>query len=205
MTPCGTRTTTEPKRHPGGRRRPALGKANQRGKMGANPPSKVMVLGIGNLIRADDGFGVHAVQRLEGDARVPREVTLLDGGTHGIELLSYVSEATHLLLLDAIDAGQPAGTPIRLANEELRGLPCGGSVHQLGLADLLATLPLVSATPKEIVLLGVQPGTTGWGTELSAPVEAALDGLLDEAVEQLIRWAEEPAEKPAPTGAGSRR
>jgi hydrogenase maturation protease len=60
-------------------------------------------------------------------------------------------------------------------------------------ADLLATLPLVSDMPREIVLLGTQPASTEWGTELSPPVEAALGPLVDAAVEQLLRWSEEDA------------
>jgi hydrogenase maturation protease len=152
------------------------------------PKAKTVVVGIGNLIRTDDGFGLHALDRLRRDARVPRGVTLIDGGTHGLELLSYISDSTHLLLLDAIDVGEPAGTVVRMVNEELRGLPGAASVHQVGLADLLATLPLVSTTRREIVLLGVTPLSTDWGTELTAPVAAALEGLVEEAVAQLAHW-----------------
>lgn len=151
---------------------------------------RMVVVGIGNVIRSDDGFGVRAMQRLERDPRVPAGVSFLDGGTLGIELLSYVSDSSHLLLLDAIDRRERPGTLFRMANDELRGLPCAASVHQVGLADLLATLPLVSSAPREIVLLGVQPLSTDWGTQLSAPVEAALDPLVEAAVEQLVSWSE---------------
>jgi hydrogenase maturation protease len=155
------------------------------------PATKTVVVGIGNRIRTDDGFGVHALERLARDPRVLPGVTLIDGGTHGIELLSYVSDSTHLLLLDAIDVGEPPGTILRMANGQLRGLPCAASVHQVGLADLLATLPLISTAPREIVLLGVQPLSTDWGTELTAPVEEALGRVVDEAVAQLVCWGEE--------------
>jgi hydrogenase maturation protease len=157
------------------------------------PTSQIAAVGIGNLIRTDDGLGVHALQRLRGDPRVPCGVLLIDGGTLGLELLSYISDSTHLLLLDAIDVGEPPGTLIRMANQELHGLPCGASVHQLGLADLLATLPLVSTTPPEIVLLGVQPMSTDWGTELSIPVEAALGPLLEMAIGELVLWSQDPS------------
>jgi hydrogenase maturation protease len=164
--------------------------------------AKTVVVGIGNLIRADDGFGLHALERLRRDPRVPAGVTFIDGGTYGLELLTYISDSTHLLLLDALDVGEPAGTVVRMANEELRGLPGAASVHQVGLADLLATLPLVSTTSREIVLLGVAPLSTDWGTDLTAPVAAALDGLVDEAVAQLVRWDGEVA--PAKALAGER-
>jgi hydrogenase maturation protease len=131
------------------------------------------------------------LERLRRDARVPEGVTFIDGGTHGLELLSYISDSTHLLLLDAIDVGEPPGTVVRMVNEELRGLPGAASVHQVGLADLLATLPLVSTTRREIVLLGVTPLSTDWGTELTAPVAAALEGLVEEAAAQLAHWVGE--------------
>jgi len=153
--------------------------------------SRTVVIGVGNTIHSDDGVGVHALKRLENEPRVPADIALIDGGTHGIELLTYLYDSSRLLLLDAVDVGEQVGTLVRIAGDELRGLPCGASVHQLGLADLLATLPLVSDTPREIVLLGVQPASTDWGTELSPPVEAALRPLVEAAVEQLLQWSRE--------------
>jgi hydrogenase maturation protease len=141
--------------------------------MEPKPAQKIVVVGVGNTIHSDDGAGVHALERLQHDPRLPDDVTFIDGGTFGIELLAYLYECTR--------------------GSELRGLPCGASVHQLGVADLLATLPLVSEIPREIVLLGMQPASTDWGTELSAPVEAALGPLVEAAVEQLLRWSQEAA------------
>jgi hydrogenase maturation protease len=166
--------------------------------VGHGTTSRIVVVGVGNLIHADDGLGVHALKRLERDSRLPGDVSLIDGGTFGIELLAYVTDATHLLLLDAVDVGEAPGALIRMSNEQLCGLPCGASVHQLGVADLLATLPLVSDASREIVLLGVQPASTGWGTELSPPVEAAMEGLVEMAIEQLQCWSHAGA--PAPCG-----
>jgi len=159
--------------------------------MEARPTQKIVAVGVGNIIHSDDGAGVHALRKLAHDPRLPADVTLIDGGTHGIELLAYLHDSSRLLLLDAIDVGECAGTLIRIEEGDLRGLPCGASVHQLGVADLLATLPLVSDAPRETVLLGVQPASTDWGTELSPPVEAALGPLVDAAVEQLVRWSDQ--------------
>lgn len=166
--------------------------------MALSSAPKTIVVGVGNTIHSDDGAGVHALERLQHDPRLPGDVTLIDGGTFGIELLGYLSECSRLLLLDAVEIGQQAGTVVRMNGDELRGFPCGASVHQLGVADLLATLPLVSETPRETVLLGVQPASTDWGTELSPPVAAALGPLVDAAVEQLLQWAREAAAHPAP-------
>jgi hydrogenase maturation protease len=149
---------------------------------------RTIVLGVGNLVHTDDGLGVHAFRKLQADPRVPSGVELIDGGTFGIELLAYLENCSRLLLLDAVDVGRSPGALVRMAGEDLFGLPGGASVHQLGIADLLATLPLVSNAPEEVVLLGVQPGSTDWGCELTAPVAAALDALLELAIEQLQAW-----------------
>ena len=150
---------------------------------------RTIVIGIGNTIHRDDGAGVHALRRLEADPRLPDNVKLVDGGTRGLELLADVHGCARLLLLDAIDVGEKPGTVIRMTANDLRGLPGGASVHQLGLGDLLATLPLISDAPTEVVLLGIQPAETDWSTELSPAVEANLGELVDAAIEQLTLWS----------------
>jgi hydrogenase maturation protease len=166
-------------------------------------PSRITVVGVGNLVHMDDGLGIHAIQKLRCDPRVANSITLIDGGTFGLELLAYVQDCSKLLLLDAVDIGERPGTLVRMTGQELFGLPGGASVHQLGVADLLATLPLVSDAPREIVLLGVQPASTDWGAELSAPVAAVLGNLVDAAVEQLQRWSDAAAAADAASAVGA--
>jgi hydrogenase maturation protease len=160
-------------------------------------PSNVVVIGVGNTILSDEGVGVHAARLLESDARVPAGVTILDGGTIGLELVPYACDASCLLLLDAMNSGEAPGTLARMTGKELLGASSGRSVHQLGVADLIAALALVSTRPQDIVVLGVQPANTDWGTSLSPKVEAALGPLVDAAVEQLQIWRESPA-SPSP-------
>ncbi len=135
--------------------------------MRASVPSDTVVVGVGNSILSDDGVGVHAARLLESDPRVPASVTILDGGTIGLELLPYVSDASRVLFLDAVNSGSAPGTLARMTGKELLGTAGGCSAHQLGVADLIAALFLVSAVPQEIVVLGVQPAYTDWGTTLT--------------------------------------
>lgn len=155
--------------------------------------SDTVVIGVGNTIFSDDGVGVHAARLLQTDSRVPVGVTILDGGTLGLGLIPYVSDAFRVLFLDAVDVGDQPGKVVRLVGDQLHGLPCGSGVHQLGIADLLATLPLVSNACNEIVLLGVQPASTDWGTALTFPVQAALGSLVEAAINQLVMWAQQSA------------
>ena len=150
-------------------------------------PSKVVVLGLGNILHSDDGVGPQAIGRLRQDSRVLSDVSLIEGGTLGLELLTYIWDCSHLLVLDAVDAGQPAGTLLRISGQELKALPGKGSVHQLGVADLLVALRVLADRTPEVVLLGVQPASTEWGTELSPAVAAVLPALADAAVAELSR------------------
>jgi len=154
--------------------------------------TKTLVLGLGNLVHSDDGLGVHAIQTLREDPRVPSDVVLMDGGTQGLALLPHISSFQRVLAIDALDVGEAPGTLVRLEGKALRNLPGKASVHQLGFADLLVALELLDDLPEEIVLLGVQPLSTEWGTELTPPVRAALERLPEYVVEQLLSWAEQP-------------
>ncbi len=150
--------------------------------------SKTLVLGLGNLLHSDDGLGVHAIQTLLLDPRIPSDVVLMDGGTQGLALLSHISPFQRLLVIDALDVGEPPGTMVRIEGEALRNLPGKASVHQLGFSDLLVALELLGDLPEEIVLLGVQPLSTAWSTELTTPVRTALDQLPDFVINQLHFW-----------------
>lgn len=158
--------------------------------------SKILVLGLGNLVHSDDGFGVHAIQSLSQDPRVSSDVAfcdvvLMDGGTQGLGLLPHIAACERLLVIDALDVGEAPGILVRLEGGAVRNLPGKASVHQLGFADLLVALDLLGESPDEIVLLGVQPLSTEWGTELSPPVREALDRIPDLVAEQLMRWDRE--------------
>lgn len=167
---------------------------------------RTLVLALGNPIRSDDGVGIVALRYLEKDPRVRGAVDLLEGGTKGLELVSYIAGMSRLLVLDAVDVGTVAGTIVCIRGTELCSLPGNGNVHDLALADILNALRLLGQEPQETVLLGVQPGTTELGTSLSKSVESSLPLLLEAAVGQLSRWvpcqAVQPciAEKPAGIG-----
>lgn len=150
-----------------------------------NRAAKTVVLGLGNILHSDDGAGPHAINRLRGEARVPADVSLVEGGTLGLELLPYIWDCERLIVIDAVDVGQAPGTVVRLSGEELNSLPGSSSVHKLGVSDLLVALRVLKQQQPAVVLLGVQPADTSWGTDLSPAVAAAMDLLLDAAVREL--------------------
>lgn len=151
----------------------------------------IAVLGLGNLMRTDDAVGMLAIQQLRLDARLPQTVPVIEGGTLGLDLLHPLDGVTHLLALDAIDAGEKPGTLLRFAGDEIADLPVSKSVHLLGFSDLIGAMRLTGSVPWEIVVLGVQPQVIGWGTELTDAVQGALGALVEAALEQISAWMQE--------------
>jgi hydrogenase maturation protease len=147
--------------------------------------AKTVVLGLGNVLHADDGAGAKAISRLREDVRVPKDVSLIEGGTLGLELLPYVWDCSRLIVIDAVDVGEAPGTVIRMSGEELNSLPGNSSVHQLGVPDLLVSLRVLAQRQPDVVLLGVQSANTDWSTELSPLVAAAIDSLVEAALQEL--------------------
>lgn len=149
----------------------------------------ILVLGLGNIIMCDEGLGVRACERLTQRYRLPDGVIVLDGGTLGLDLLPYLEGITDLLIIDAINAGYSPGTIVRLENEQIpQTLALKMSMHQVGLQELLAVMALRGHTPPRIVLLGMEPLRIEPGLDLSAPVQANLDALVEAAIAELRSW-----------------
>ena len=137
----------------------------------------------------DDGAGVRAVQRLAAGHSFPPGVRLLDGGTLGLDLLPFLEGLDRLLIIDALETGGPPGTIARLTGEMIPvAFETRLSPHQMGLRDLLAVSDLMGNRPPAMTLLGVQPETIEPGTDLSPPVESALDILVEMALRELRGW-----------------
>lgn len=148
-----------------------------------------LILGIGNLIMTDDGIGVHAVQRLKDEYSFMPDVTVLDGGTLGLDLLLYLEGAERLLIIDAMETGGQPGAIRKLTGEEIPvAFETRLSPHQMGLKDLLAVSRLMGNPVPDMVLFGIQPGCIEPGMELSPPVVAQLDTLIAMTLQELKKW-----------------
>jgi hydrogenase maturation protease len=149
--------------------------------------SATVVIGIGNVIHSDDGLGVHAVRRLRQRTLAADDIELIEGGTAGLMLLPHIADARRAIVVDAIAFGASAGTLLRLEPSH-RAFATGITPHEIGLADLLDAMRLTGAFPDHLLLHGAQPGETTLGTELTPPVAAALDGLVDAIQADLAAW-----------------
>lgn len=149
----------------------------------------VVVLGLGNLLRRDEGLGIRALERLRERYVLPTDVQMVDGGTLGLDLLCYLEEARRLLVLDAALTSGAPGTLLRVADGDVPAFfGMRTSPHEIALPDLLALTRLRGTTPDEVVVLGMQPQALELGWELSPAVAASLDALADAAAGELRRW-----------------
>ncbi|EIJ41553.1 hydrogenase expression/formation protein [Beggiatoa alba B18LD] len=151
----------------------------------------VLVLGIGNLLWADEGFGVRTVDFFYRHYQFPPHVQLMDGGTQGLYLLSYIQAVTHLLIFDAVDYGLPAGTIKEVLNDEVPRFMGAKkmSLHQTGFQEVLAAAQLTNKYPQEVVLLGVQPlQLEDYGGSLTPLIKAQIPTVIERAIYHLQRW-----------------
>jgi len=151
---------------------------------------EVAVLGIGNLLWADEGFGVRAVEALHAAYAFPPAVELVDGGTQGLALARYVEGVRKLLVLDAIDFGLPPGTLRVLRDAEVPSWSQAKlSAHQTGFNDLLALAALRGCAPERITVIGVQPvELNDFGGSLREPVRARIPEAVELAAQELAAW-----------------
>ena len=156
----------------------------------------ILVLGLGNTIMTDDGFGVKVVTTLSSRYNFQGQVKLIDGGTLGLDLLPELEELDSLLIIDALDMRAKPGGIFRLEGEEVpRAFASKLSVHQMGLQDLLAVAEFQGHAPRNLVVWGVQPECIEMGTELTAAVEQTVEPVVEKVLEELRGWGVQYEEK----------
>ena len=147
---------------------------------------RAVVLGIGNTILTDEAAGVRAVELLEQRYQIPDDVLVIDGGTSGMEMIEDLSDLDFLIVIDVVKTGAAPGTVVKIAGDEIpvffrRKL----SPHQIALPDVLASLELLDAMPKEIVVLGVEPISLELGMEMTPTIAEKVPTLVEMAVVEL--------------------
>ena len=160
-----------------------------------------LVLGIGNVLYADEGFGIRAVEALSARYGFPEDVRVMDGGTQGIFLLPWVCSARRLLIFDAVDFGMEPATLKLVRGDDV---PCfmGAkkvSMHQAGFQEVLASADLTGSLPAELALVGVQPELlTDYGGSLTSGVRDRIDEAVEVACQVLREWDIEPLPREKP-------
>lgn len=147
---------------------------------------QIMIMGIGNVLFTDEGFGIHVIKKIEDLYTFSENVEVVDGGVLGVHLLGVMSRADHLIVIDIIRNNGAPGSLYRIDSD---GIPdrirAKNSVHQI---DFLEALTLMQALDKvpETVIIGVEPKDmetldVEMTPEIAAQVDPVIDHVLKEA------------------------
>ncbi|WP_095205084.1 HyaD/HybD family hydrogenase maturation endopeptidase [Mesorhizobium carmichaelinearum] len=153
-----------------------------------NSNKQILILGIGNLLWADEGFGVRAAEEFGRRYDCGDAATVMDGGTQGVYLLPHIQDCGILILFDAIDYGLAPGTLKVIGDKDVPAFMGAKkiSLHQTGFQEVLASALLLGWEPERILLIGVQPEEVeDYGGSLRPVVAAAMDNALAVAAAEL--------------------
>jgi hydrogenase maturation protease len=149
------------------------------------PPQEVLILGVGNLLLKDDGFGVHLINALQ-DTVFPKNVKIMEAGTVSHQLIPLFHEIDHLIIIDVVEASDTPGSLFRFAPEDMKyAAEQQVSLHQISLIDVLHMAELTGKRPKTVII-GVQPkDVTSWSLELSDELKAAIPKVKELILKEL--------------------
>jgi len=150
-----------------------------------------LILGIGNILWADEGFGIRAIEELHSRYSFDDDVRIMDGGTQGIFLLPWVRNAKRLLIFDAIDFGlAPATLKVIRGDNVPRFMGAKKvSMHQAGFQEVLSSADLAGDLPEELVVIGVQPELLDdYGGSLRPSVKAQIEPAIQLGLKILDEW-----------------
>ncbi|WP_076862198.1 HyaD/HybD family hydrogenase maturation endopeptidase [Bradyrhizobium mercantei] len=170
-------------------------------------PKRILVLGIGNILWADEAFGVRVAEEFHRRYAVPDNVTVLDGGTQGLYLISFLEDADCLIVFDAIDYGLAPGQLKLVRDDEVPRFTAAKkmSLHQTGFQEVLSAADLLGRCPRELALIGCQPmDLEDWGGPLTAPVRSQIAPAVELACELLMQWGAPVRRRAAPVPASER-
>lgn len=152
---------------------------------------ETLILGIGNILWADEGFGIRTIEALNAQYEFDDDVRIMDGGTQGIFLLPWVTNAKRLLIFDAIDFGlEPATLKLMRGDDVPRFMGAKKvSMHQAGFQEVLSSADLAGGLPEELVLIGVQPELLDdYGGSLRPSVKARIEPAIQLGLKILDEW-----------------
>jgi hydrogenase maturation protease len=149
---------------------------------------RAVVLGVGNIILSDEAAGVRAVEALERGWLLPQNVMAIDGGTSGMEMIEDLSDVDLLIVLDVVKTGAAPGAVVKISGDEIPVFFRNKlSPHQIALPDVLASLELLDAMPREIMVLGVEFISLELGLEMTPTIAEKVPVLAAMAADELAR------------------
>ncbi len=125
----------------------------------------ILILGVGNNLLSDDGFGIHVIESLRDARELEENSIIIDGGTIGLNLLPDIQDAEHLIVVDAAEMGLEPGELRMFEDDDMDDhlSKHKTTVHEVAMRDLLFAARLSGKMPKTRALIAVQPVSLDWG------------------------------------------
>jgi hydrogenase maturation protease len=138
------------------------------------------VIGIGNLLLRDDGFGVHIVKELEKQRFNEKyDVQLIDGGTYIFDLIDVFVKNQKVVIIDSLKGGHNAGTVYKISSEEMgKHITAKTSLHDVQILDLIKDINLMGHFP-EVIIIGVEPAEIYFDMELSPIIKSQIPKVIE--------------------------
>ena len=164
----------------------------------SKPLMKIRIIGLGNVLMSDDGFGPYVVRVLEAFYDLPQQVQVIDAGTPGIDLTPYLLDADVVIFVDTVDAAGRAGDIHRFCLSDVLGQGRGGGPHDPAVKEALLTAAAAGMGPKNGLLVGVIPEWIATGVSLSRPVRSAIAPVIGMLATELDRLGVRVSLRPTP-------
>jgi hydrogenase maturation protease len=152
-------------------------------------PKPVRILGVGNVLMGDDGFGPYVARTLGARYELPECAQVQDVGTPGLDFTPYLDESRVVIVVDTVTGNEPPGTIKTYNRDQLLSTPPPDrmSPHQPGLREAMMAAEFTDSSPDEILVVGVVPASLDTGTGLSPAVQASVDPAIATVVAELER------------------
>ncbi|MBI5328891.1 MAG: HyaD/HybD family hydrogenase maturation endopeptidase [Deltaproteobacteria bacterium] len=158
----------------------------------AQAGEKIAVIGLGNILLQDEGAGVHVIETLRKDFDFPKNIQLIDGGTIGLNLLSFIEGMDKILIIDAVNIKKEPGTIVIIDDEDIPSFVSAKlSVHEIAFPDVFSVLKSLGIKPARMTLVGIQPESVDIGLNMSEAVNKKFDRLVNTVIERLNQWGVE--------------
>ena len=147
--------------------------------------SKIVFIGIGNLLLMDEGIGVHTINELE-KYDLPGSIEIYDGGTGGFKLIDLMHGAARVIFIDAVETGKAPGSVTIFSAEEVHSLynKKKYSLHDTDLMEIIKMTEMLG-NPPMIEIVGIQPKTINYGTTLSKELTELMPNIINTVLRKI--------------------
>lgn len=149
---------------------------------------RLTIMGLGNILFRDEGFGVHFVREFQKKYRLPEDVLIMDGGTLGYMLMDDICQTEHLLVVDTVKADDTPGSIYRFSPDAIPTcLHYNVSAHEVEFLDVLFKAEMMGEAPETVIIAVIPEDILGTEMELTPTLKSCIPKVESLVKEELKR------------------